>query len=65
MGIDGALMGALQNHGLHPENELIGHCKIMVYYKNLLKTWPIMKSNLGVIRGKIMLQNQGSRPKSL
>ena len=60
-GIDGALMGALQNHvstPQHPTNDEI-------YSKHLLKTWHIMKSIPGGIGEKNMLQNQGTRPKSL
>ena len=37
-----------------------------IYSKNLIKSWHIMsmKSNPGGIGGKIMLQNQGTRPES-
>ena len=34
-------------------------------YSNPIKSWHIMKSSPGGIGGKIMLQNQGTRPESL
>ena len=36
-----------------------------IYSKNLKKSWYIMKLNPGGTGGKIILQNQGTRPESL